>query len=78
MIGRRSPRQACGALVTARAAGETQTRTVDCRTADPLVHFGLAAAGSSPDLQITWPSGRSQTIEALQADRLHVIREPRS
>ncbi len=76
LVGRASARDACGALLRVRAGDGEQLRQVDCRGSAKDVHVGL---GESPtaDVAINWPSGRTQTLAELEADRLHVIREPR-
>ena len=40
------------------------------------LHYGLGAAARADRVVIRWPSGRTQTIEAPQVDRLHRVKEP--
>jgi hypothetical protein len=75
LVGRRSSRDACGALLRVRAGGEVQRRQVECRAAARIVHLGLGEARSA-EVTIRWPSGRTQQLPRLEAGRLHVVREP--
>ena len=40
------------------------------------LHYGLGAATSVDRVVIRWPSGRTQTIEKPEVDRLHLVKEP--
>ena len=40
------------------------------------VHFGLGPAALVPAIQIIWPSGAVQTLNDLEANRTHLVREP--
>lgn len=40
------------------------------------IHFGLGEVDAVDELEITWPSGEVQTIEAPELDRYHRIVEP--
>lgn len=78
--GRTGNTQALGALVTA-TWGDTK-RTEEVRTAGGFqsaipaeVHFGLGAA-DEVDLEIRWPSGKTQELKAVDADRVLVVEEP--
>lgn len=77
LIGRASPRDACGATLILHADGRRQWRQVECRTGDHVVHFGLGSAPNAARLQITWPSGTVQRLERVGADSLRTITEPR-
>jgi hypothetical protein len=77
LVGKSSARQACGAVVTLRAGGERQWRSVDCRSGEPTLHFGLGEARRARSLQVRWPSGLLQEIDSRRADRRHLIDEPR-
>jgi hypothetical protein len=41
------------------------------------LHFGLGAATSVDKIVVHWPSGREQTLEKQQADRVLTIEEPK-
>lgn len=40
-----------------------------------VIHLGIGTAASVRKLVVTWPSGKSQTIENLSPGKLHEIRE---
>ena len=77
LIGRASPRQACGATVTLEAEGRRQWRTVECRAGESTLHFGLGPAVAAGEIEVRWPSGPVQRIASLRGDRRHRISEPR-
>ncbi len=77
--GVKSNRSAIGARILAYYAGKKQVQTVLSQSSfyscnDPRMHFGLGSA-TSVDLQITWPSGLSESFKALQANQLITLRE---
>ena len=76
LVGRESARDACGAIVRISADGEEQLRQVSCRAGSKDVHVGLGDADFA-DVTIEWPSGRTQTLDGLEANQLRVVREPR-
>jgi enediyne biosynthesis protein E4 len=43
---------------------------------DRRVHFGLGAASVVRELTINWPSGKTQTLKDIAADRVLSLREP--
>jgi hypothetical protein len=44
---------------------------------DSRLHFGLGAATSVDKIVVHWPSGREQTLENLNVDRVLTIEEPK-
>jgi len=69
-----------GARLTARAGALVQT--VEATTSssifsanDSRVHFGLGSA-TRVDLEISWPSGRSQSLRSVDVNRILDIQEP--
>ncbi len=65
--------------MTARYGGRMQAQEVTAQSSfysvnDRRLHFGLGAA-TSADLTIRWPNGATETIPAVDADQLVVIRE---
>ncbi len=83
--GTNSNKAAIGARVrlTADLGGKpsTQTREVDAGNGfrsqgDLRLHFGLAEAPKAAHIEIRWPSGKTQTLENLKANQVHVITEP--
>ena len=43
---------------------------------DKRVHFGLGRGRRVKLLEITWPSGKVQTLENVAADQILTVREP--
>jgi hypothetical protein len=74
-------RDAIGSLVVLEAGGRVRRRLVQpaysyCASNDPRVHFGLGAAATVDRLEITWPDGRTQTLEQVAADRVLRLEAP--
>ena len=45
---------------------------------DPRVHFGLGDVTRIDKIEIRWPSGRVQTLEGQQPNRVITVTEPSS
>lgn len=76
LVGQESARDACGAIVRITADDEKQLRQVSCRTGSKDVHVGLGETNLA-DVAIDWPSGRTQTLDGIEANELRLVREPR-
>jgi hypothetical protein len=69
LTGATSNRSALGAVVKVTAGGTTYVKVMDGSTGYlshgvyPL-YFGLGAAESVDSIEVTWPSGKKQTIPA--------------
>jgi enediyne biosynthesis protein E4 len=79
LIGTKSNRSAIGARVLVRYGGRRQVQEVLAQSSyvsvnDRRLHFGLGPA-TLADIEIRWPSGAVETLAAVGADRLTVIRE---
>ncbi|MBI3683733.1 MAG: CRTAC1 family protein [Acidobacteria bacterium] len=82
LIGTASNRDGIGArirLVT--AGGLEQHRIVSAASSylaanDKRAHFGLGADARVKLIEIQWPSGRTQTLEDVSADRYLRVKEP--
>jgi len=79
--GQRSNRSAIGAQVRLFWNGAQQLQEVSggsgfCAQNDRRLHFGLGKASAADRVEIRWPSGQKQTIQAPELDRLHKIKEP--
>jgi hypothetical protein len=79
--GTQSNRSAIGAQVRLFWNGHEQVQEVSggCGYASQnqrRLHFGLGKDAQIDKVIIRWPSGKTQTIEAPQAGRLHKIKEP--
>jgi hypothetical protein len=84
-VGRRSNRDGCGAIVTAKLKRTVHlVREVFCGStslgsgSDSTVHFGLGRASTVRVLEILWPSGRRSVRRDVAVDRRIVVREPRA
>ena len=84
LVGHRSNRDALGALVRLKAGGLEQVREVRSASSyasqsERVLTFGLGPAGEGAhpcvDIEVTWPTGKRQTFQALAARRLHVLEE---
>ena len=78
--GTPSNRGAIGAQLRLTAGGRSWLRFVDggngfASQSTSRVHFGLASAAVVDRVEILWPSGRTQTLRNLSADRLYRIQE---
>lgn len=78
--GRKSNRDALGAVVKVTAGGETQTKVNDgvsgylSHSVMPL-YFGLGDAETIEKIEIIWPSGQSSTLADLAIGKIHSITE---
>jgi enediyne biosynthesis protein E4 len=80
LVGRKSNRDGIGARVELVVGGRRQMHE---RTAgsgylsqdDPRLHFGLGAAAKLDRLTVIWPSGATQTLENVAADRVLTVTE---
>ena len=76
-----SNRYAIGAQVTVKAGGRTFYREVKGSegfgaTSPYRVHLGLGQTRHVDAVEIGWPSGITQDLGALEADRILAVREP--
>jgi hypothetical protein len=80
LVGTRSNRNAVGARLRLTAGGTTQLREIKAGSSylaqnDPRAHFGLDRATRIDRLEVRWPSGSRETIEALAADQIITLTE---
>jgi len=80
LIGRESNRDAAGARVVVTSESLSQTREVHSSgsylsSSDPRLHFGLGDA-LLVALEVHWPSGRTQKLEAVATGSLVTLVEP--
>jgi enediyne biosynthesis protein E4 len=82
LIGSTSNRDAIGARIALTAGGKTQHRMLDGKSGYLAhsvmpVYFGLGDNPQINRIEVTWPSGKTQSItENLSANRLLTINEP--
>jgi hypothetical protein len=79
--GTRGNRSAIGAEVRLYWNGQQQVQEVSggsgfCAQNDRRLHFGLGKAERVDRVEIRWPSGASQRIEAPAINQLHKLKEP--
>lgn len=80
--GTRSNRSAIGAQVRLFWDGQEQLQEVASASGyaaenQRRLHFGLGESSEIERVEIRWPSGEKQTIENLQVNQIHKIREPK-
>ena len=80
LIGRRSNRSAVAARVRLRAAAHLQTQEISSQSSyyshnDSRLHFGLGANTKADQIEIRWPSGATETIKDIAANRIVTIKE---
>ncbi len=81
LTGTSSNQEGIGARVKLTAGGKTQTARKKSTTGylsqnDPRMHFGLAKNELVDRIEITWPSGKVQTIENIKANQILEVKEP--
>jgi len=81
--GTRSNAWGIGTTATIATPSGTQTRGLALASGfassnEPLLHFGLGPHSKIDRLTLSWPSGRRQSFENLEADQLYTITEPAS
>jgi len=80
LAGTKSNRMAIGARLKVVAGDMTQTAEIHSggsyiSMSDTRVHFGLGPATKIDTLEIQWPSGKTETIKDLAADKFYSILE---
>jgi enediyne biosynthesis protein E4 len=78
--GPKSPRDAIGAKMFVTAGGVRQRADVFsggsyASSSDQRLHFGLGAADKIDRIEIVWPSGSKETIQAPAVDKIYTIEE---
>ena len=80
LVGRRTDRNAIGAVVRLEVGTRHQQRTVQpaysySSSNDPRLHFGLGAAKTVERLTVRWPDGRLEEYANVAADQFLVFEE---
>ena len=84
LVGTKSNRMGIGARIRITTDdgrmlyNEATTSTGYAASSDPRVHFGLGSSRLIREIEIRWPSGTSQLLHSVKADRLMVVTEPSS
>jgi hypothetical protein len=81
LVGHRSNRDGIGAEVKLTTSKGIQLQTVTTAgsylsSSDKRVHFGLGAEAVVQRVDIRWPSGTVQVLEAVRADQILQVDEP--
>jgi hypothetical protein len=81
-IGSRSNRDGIGALLKLTAGGKVLTRHVKAGSSyqgqnDLRIHFGLSSGQQADRLEVLWPSGTVDTLEAIKANQIVTMTEGR-
>jgi hypothetical protein len=79
-VGRRSNRDSIGARVKLTAGGKTQIQGVAgggsyLSSSDRRLHFGLGSSTVVDQIEIQWPSGKSQVLRGIAADQFLRVEE---
>ena len=80
LVGRKSNRDGLGARLTAHIGGRVVVTQVHRASSylssqDPRAHLGLGRSTAVDRLRVDWPSGRTQVLHALPANRILTIEE---
>jgi len=80
--GTKSNRDGIGARIRLVAAGQTQyqyfsTASGYASSSAGPVHFGLGDAKVADEIEIRWPSGTTQVLKNVEADRILHVQEPK-
>ena len=80
LVGTKSNRAAIGARVIIHAGGMTQFDEVRSGGSylsqnDLRLHFGLGSAAKIDSVEIRWPSGKTEALKDLPADKIFTITE---
>ena len=76
LAGTRSNRDGIGARVTVGTQVRTMTTSIGYASSSHAgLHFGLGSATTVPRVEVRWPSGITQVIEHVTADRVLEVRE---
>ncbi len=81
LVGTKSNRDAIGAQVRISTAVGNQYATVTTAgsyqsSSDKRLHFGIGSADTVREIEIRWPSGTSQLLKDIKADRIMTVTEP--
>ncbi len=80
LAGTKSNRLAIGARLRIVAGGMTQTEEIHSGGSylsqnDLRVHFGLGSATKIDNVEIRWPSGNTEILKDLAADKYYAVLE---
>jgi len=82
LTGTRSNRDGIGASIAVtlpsgrKLYNHCTTSVGYASSSEPLVRFGLGAEGSAARIEIRWPSGQTEELRDVAADKIVEVREP--
>jgi len=81
LTGTSGNRDGIGARIKITSGGKTQlaqrkTTTGYLSQNDPRIHFGLGKNQIVDKIEIIWPSGKTQTLENINANQILEVKEP--
>ena len=82
LVGTASNREGLGATVRVHAGGQTYTKYNDGKSghlsqSDLPLYFGLGDAPGADRIEVKWPSGRKQVLNAAAGNQTLVVTEPK-
>jgi enediyne biosynthesis protein E4 len=80
LVGTKSNRSAVGARVRLKAGSLLETQEVSSQSSyyshnDSRLHYGMAANTKADQIEIRWPSGATEVIKGVEANKIVTIRE---
>jgi len=80
LLGTSSNSMAFGTRVTVFFGGKARMQQLGSGTcftsqSEPVLHFGLGSSAAIDSMVVSWPSGTTQTVSGLAADRLVLVTE---
>jgi hypothetical protein len=80
LVGRESNRDGVGARLRAVIGGRTQVREIKAGSSylgqgDVRAHFGIGDAARVDRLEVRWPSGRAEAVDAVDAGQVVTVTE---
>jgi len=80
LVGTTSNRDAIGARIKLTAGGKTQYAQKKSASGylsqnDPRIHFGMGDAQVVDQIEITWPSGKIQSLDQVQGKQILTVKE---
>jgi hypothetical protein len=81
LVGHKSNRDAIGAVIKLTNGQASQYATVTTASSylsssDKRVHFGLGSNAVASSIEITWPSGKHQTLTNVKTNQVLKVDEP--
>jgi hypothetical protein len=80
VIGTKSNRDGIGARITVQVGKRTLVDEVRSgssynSSSDMRMHFGLGSAAKLDSVQVRWPSGRTESFDSVEIDKINTLKE---